>query len=235
MNQKQAQSQSGIRPGRDRRSGGGGGPVARVSRLRSKMAKDTKKHNCGDSRDASPVKKVNGSVDKDGEDVVGDAPMSEAEKKIVEDAKQQAEEKEMEEEPKMNGEKKEEEVFGLIEKQNDLIQRQKEDIEELKKRLEENVKVTDIFRAELREIRLKVDEKQEHQQHPATNGGVNHDEQKSSWPSSPSETALKAKIDGLSAAYNDIQDRLYEIDKSWKNNLVVYGIPARRAWTRTRR
>ena len=26
-------------------------------------------------------------------------------------------------------------------------------------------------------------------------------------------------------AYNDIQDRLYEIDKSWKNNLIFYGIP----------
>ena len=33
------------------------------------------------------------------------------------------------------------------------------------------------------------------------------------------------KIDHLASAYNDIQDRLYEIDKSWKNNLVVYGIP----------
>ncbi len=43
------------------------------------------------------------------------------------------------------------------------------------------------------------------------------------------EGALKAKIDGLTAAYNDIQDRLYEIDKSWKNNLVVYGIPAESA------
>ncbi len=27
-------------------------------------------------------------------------------------------------------------------------------------------------------------------------------------------------------AYNDIQDRLYEIDKSWRNNLIFYGIPA---------
>ena len=37
--------------------------------------------------------------------------------------------------------------------------------------------------------------------------------------------SLSKKVDNLSSAYNDIQDRLYEIDKSWKNNLVVYGIP----------
>ena len=37
------------------------------------------------------------------------------------------------------------------------------------------------------------------------------------------ETA--AKVEGLVMAYNDIQDRLYEIDKSWKNNLIFYGIP----------
>ena len=34
-----------------------------------------------------------------------------------------------------------------------------------------------------------------------------------------------AKLETLTLAYNDIQDRLYEIDKSWKNNLVFYGIP----------
>ena len=33
------------------------------------------------------------------------------------------------------------------------------------------------------------------------------------------------KIESLVVAYNDIQDRLYEIDKSWKNNLIFYGIP----------
>ena len=33
------------------------------------------------------------------------------------------------------------------------------------------------------------------------------------------------KIESLVLAYNDIQDRLYEIDKSWKNNLIFYGIP----------
>jgi hypothetical protein len=37
--------------------------------------------------------------------------------------------------------------------------------------------------------------------------------------------SLSKKVDNLASAYNDIQDRLYEIDKSWKNNLVVYGIP----------
>ena len=34
-----------------------------------------------------------------------------------------------------------------------------------------------------------------------------------------------SKIESLLLAYNDIQDRLYEIDKSWKNNLIFYGIP----------
>ena len=34
-----------------------------------------------------------------------------------------------------------------------------------------------------------------------------------------------AKLETLTLAYNDIQDRLYEIDKSWKNNLIFYGIP----------
>jgi hypothetical protein len=34
------------------------------------------------------------------------------------------------------------------------------------------------------------------------------------------------QLEHLILAYNDIQDRLYEIDKSWKNNLIFYGIPA---------
>ena len=33
------------------------------------------------------------------------------------------------------------------------------------------------------------------------------------------------KLELLASAYNDIQDRLYEIDKSWKNNLMFYGVP----------
>jgi len=36
--------------------------------------------------------------------------------------------------------------------------------------------------------------------------------------------ALRSRVESLAAAYNDIQDRLYEIDKSWKNNVVIYGI-----------
>ena len=43
--------------------------------------------------------------------------------------------------------------------------------------------------------------------------------------SNVSDEATNSKIENLLLAYNDIQDRLYEIDKSWKNNLIFYGIP----------
>jgi hypothetical protein len=33
------------------------------------------------------------------------------------------------------------------------------------------------------------------------------------------------RLEALSSAYTDIQDRLYELDKSWKNNLMIYGVP----------
>lgn len=39
------------------------------------------------------------------------------------------------------------------------------------------------------------------------------------------DESLASKLEALCAAYNDIQDRLYEIDKSWKNNVVLFGIP----------
>ena len=39
------------------------------------------------------------------------------------------------------------------------------------------------------------------------------------------EESTQSKLESLVLAYNDIQDRLYEIDKSWKNNLIFYGIP----------
>ena len=39
------------------------------------------------------------------------------------------------------------------------------------------------------------------------------------------DESTATKIESLVVAYNDIQDRLYEIDKSWKNNLIFYGIP----------
>ena len=36
---------------------------------------------------------------------------------------------------------------------------------------------------------------------------------------------ISLKLEALSSAYTDIQDRLYELDKSWKNNLMIYGVP----------
>ena len=39
------------------------------------------------------------------------------------------------------------------------------------------------------------------------------------------QASIASKLEALASAYNDIQDRLYEIDKSWKNNLMIYGVP----------
>ena len=36
---------------------------------------------------------------------------------------------------------------------------------------------------------------------------------------------ISLRLEALSSAYTDIQDRLYELDKSWKNNLMIYGVP----------
>lgn len=82
---------------------------------------------------------------------------------------------------------------SVVERQSELIRQQREDLEEMKRKLEANVRISDDFRAEISEIRKNVQ----------------NDE----------------KVERLTSAVNDIQDRLYEIDKSWKNNLVLYGIP----------
>ena len=36
---------------------------------------------------------------------------------------------------------------------------------------------------------------------------------------------FSARMDELDGMYDDMQERLYEVDKSRKNNLVFYGIP----------
>jgi len=91
------------------------------------------------------------------------------------------------------------EVSAVLERQGELIRRQREDIEDLRKRLEENAQLTEGLRA-------KMTSKE------ANDNGE--------------DVALKSRVESLTAAYNDIQDRLYEIDKSWKNNVVIYGIPS---------
>ena len=35
---------------------------------------------------------------------------------------------------------------------------------------------------------------------------------------------IKNQMNELVCVYDDLQDRLYEIDRSWQNNLVFYGV-----------
>ena len=98
---------------------------------------------------------------------------------------------------------------GMIEKQSNIIGEQKEEIKMLKKKVEDNEKVTSEMRSEFGEFRKRWQ----------STGDL---------PNAPLEQTADAtvnKIETLVGAYNDIQDRLYEIDKSWKNNLIFYGIP----------
>ena len=99
----------------------------------------------------------------------------------------------------------------LIERQNEQIVLQKEEIQMLKKKVEDNDNITSVIKSEFGELKKKWQStgdlpnsvQQNHNQNDAT----------------------VTKIENLVGAYNDIQDRLYEIDKSWKNNLIFYGIP----------
>ena len=119
-----------------------------------------------------------------------------------------------------NGELEEESLKSVVEKQSELIRQQGEDIDSLRKTLEDNVRVTEDFKAELSEIRKNWQ---------SINSVGNGEEVSSSGVVGGGEASttasVKAKLDSLALAYNDIQDRLYEIDKSWKNNVVIYGIP----------
>ena len=120
------------------------------------------------------------------------------------------EEKVAEKEPDKNVHFKDlDDMRGLIERQNNIIGDQKEEIKMLKKKVEENEKVTSEMRSEFGEFRKRWQ----------STGDL---------PNAPLEQTADAtvnKIETLVGAYNDIQDRLYEIDKSWKNNLIFYGIP----------
>lgn len=91
-----------------------------------------------------------------------------------------------------------------VERHQELLRIQREDLDDLRRLMEQNARITQDFKAELSEIRKNWQ---------SLNGG------------SETKESVNKKVDDLTAAYNDIQDRLYEIDKSWKNNLVVYGIP----------
>jgi hypothetical protein len=96
---------------------------------------------------------------------------------------------------------------AVVEKQAEVISSQRIEIENLRKQMEKNLQLTQDFQSEMSEIRKnwqnicdvrKLDD---------------------------NPLGIASKLESLASAYNDIQDRLYEIDKSWKNNLMIYGVP----------
>ena len=103
----------------------------------------------------------------------------------------------------------EEAMKAVLAEQKKLIEEQRLELDALRRELEANVRVTSDFKAEMSEMRKNLENKGHGDGHQRSNGD---------------SSAVVAKLDQLSAAYNDIQDRLYEIDKSWKNNVVIYGI-----------
>jgi len=95
----------------------------------------------------------------------------------------------------------------VVEKQAEVISFQRVEIENLRRQMEKNLQLTQDFQSEISEIRKnwqnicdvrKLDD---------------------------NPIGIASKLEALASAYNDIQDRLYEIDKSWKNNLMIYGVP----------
>lgn len=96
----------------------------------------------------------------------------------------------------------------VIAKQADVICSQKVEIEHLRKLIEKNLELTRGFQSEISELRR--------------NWQVAHDGRKLD----DNPTGMATKLEALASAYNDIQDRLHELDKSWKNNLMIYGVPS---------
>ena len=115
-----------------------------------------------------------------------------------------------------------EDLKQLVEKQNELIKAQKSELEVLRKQMEKNVHLTQDFQSELSEIRKNWQNLNENKSSSAAapisgiSGGKNNDK---------SIEDVLLRLEALSSAYTDIQDRLYELDKSWKNNLMIYGVP----------
>ena len=113
-----------------------------------------------------------------------------------------------------------EDLKGLVEKQNETIKSQKVEIELLRKQMEKNVHLTQDFQSELSEIRKNWQSLSDGNKNTTNtaNTVTNTGEKKTI------EDVL-LRLEALSSAYTDIQDRLYELDKSWKNNLMIYGVP----------
>lgn len=107
-----------------------------------------------------------------------------------------------------------EDIKQTVERQAEIIRSQRAELEALRKQMEKNFQIQQDFQSELSEIRknwqMLNDGGKVGGKGP---GGANGDE------------PILNKLESLATAYNDIQDRLYEIDKSWKNNLMIYGVP----------
>ena len=101
---------------------------------------------------------------------------------------------------------------AVVERQAEIIRLQKAELEAVRKQMEKNLQVSQDFQSEMSEIRKNwltiCDSKK-----PEELAGNNN------------QSGIASKLEALASAYNDIQDRLYEIDKSWKNNLMIYGVP----------
>jgi len=96
----------------------------------------------------------------------------------------------------------------VIARQADVICSQREEIEHLRRQIETNLKLTRDFQSEVSELRKCWQ---------VMNDGKKLED---------NPTGMASKLESLSSAYNDIQDRLHELDKSWKNNLMIYGVPS---------
>jgi hypothetical protein len=108
-----------------------------------------------------------------------------------------------------------ESLRSVVEKQAEIIRLQKIELEAMRKQMEKNLQTTQDFQSEMSEIRknwLTICDTTAAAAAPKK-------------PEEVTNTAIASKLESLASAYNDIQDRLYEIDKSWKNNLMIYGVP----------
>ena len=106
-----------------------------------------------------------------------------------------------------------EDIKQTVERQAETIRSQRAELEALRKQMEKNFQIQQDFQSELSEIRKNWQ--------MLSDGG----KMGAKAPGSSTEEPILNKLETLANAYNDIQDRLYEIDKSWKNNLMIYGVP----------
>ena len=107
-------------------------------------------------------------------------------------------------------------------------------MESLRKQMEKSVQLQQDFQSELSEIRknwqLISGGNGAEQISGAGQAGVPASSGSANGTAAAGASGIKNdvvynKLELLASAYNDIQDRLYEIDKSWKNNLMFYGVP----------